>query len=194
MAERKFDLSDYETVAARIPKAMKALESYRMITHLMTPVEDVKRVIFRAELYDGDRLLATGWATEVEGDGYVNKTSHLENCESSAIGRALANYGYAGSDPARRPSREEMAKVQRTERQASTGGAAAVETVAKVFADRMKVCPTCHEPKVMPSKYGKGWYCLACKGKFAEDHPGIVNDATPEPAADDAPEDDKGLF
>ena len=193
MAERKFDLSDYETVAARIPKAMKALESYRMITHLMTPVEDVKRVIFRAELYDGDRLLATGWATEVEGDGYVNKTSHLENCESSAIGRALANYGYAGSDPAKRPSREEMAKVQRTERQASTGGAAAVETVAKVFAPEGKggkpVCPKCGKAGgVIASKFpekGFSHYCMECKEPFNE----------PLPAGqDDAPEDDKGLF
>uniref|UniRef100_A0A6M3LM31 Uncharacterized protein n=1 Tax=viral metagenome TaxID=1070528 RepID=A0A6M3LM31_9ZZZZ len=186
MAERKFDLDSYETVAARIPKAMKALEGYRMITHLMSPVDDLHRVVFKADLYNGDVLLATGWATEVEGDGYVNKTSHLENCESSAIGRALANYGYAGSDPAKRPSREEMAKVQRTEGQAEA-------TVARVFADRMKTCPTCGEPKVMPSKYGKGWYCLACKGKFAEDHPGVVNGPQPEPTYGEAV-GDVGLF
>jgi len=73
-------------------------------------------------------------------------------------------------------------------------GGQAEATVARVFADRMKVCPTCGEPKVMPSKYGKGWYCLACKGKFAEDHPGVMNAATPAPSDDDAPTSDKGLF
>ena len=46
---------------------------------------------------------------EKAGQGYVNKTSHVENCETSAIGRALANMGLHGS---KRPSREEMQKTQ----------------------------------------------------------------------------------
>jgi hypothetical protein len=59
-------------------------------------------------------LISTGYAEEVRGAGNVNRTSHVENCETSAIGRALANCGMAGSDMTKRPSREEMAKVQRT--------------------------------------------------------------------------------
>ena len=43
----------------------------------------------------------------------MNRTSHVENCETGAVGRALANAGYAGSDVSKRPSREEMAKVNR---------------------------------------------------------------------------------
>jgi len=51
---------------------------------------------------------ATGLAQEREGSSTVNKTSALENCETSAIGRALANLGYAAKG--KRPSREEMSK------------------------------------------------------------------------------------
>jgi hypothetical protein len=56
-------------------------------------------------------VYTSGWAREVEGKNPVNRTSHLENCESSAIGRALANLGY--SKDATRPSRSEMIKVHR---------------------------------------------------------------------------------
>jgi hypothetical protein len=70
--------------------------------------------VIRAELWLGEQLIATGYAEEVRGAGNVNRTSHVENCETSAIGRALANCGMAGSDMTKRPSREEMSKVQRT--------------------------------------------------------------------------------
>jgi hypothetical protein len=77
--------------------------------------------VIKAELWielreggeDYRSLRATGYAEEVRGEGNVNRTSHVENCETSAIGRALANLGYAGSDMTKRPSREEMQKVQR---------------------------------------------------------------------------------
>jgi hypothetical protein len=70
--------------------------------------------VIRAELWLGEQLIATGYAEEVRNSGNVNRTSHVENCETSAIGRALANCGMAGSDMTKRPSREEMSKVQRT--------------------------------------------------------------------------------
>jgi len=55
-------------------------------------------------------MKATGFAFEVDGQGMANKTSALENCETSAIGRALANAGFSGN---KRTSREEMEKVAR---------------------------------------------------------------------------------
>jgi hypothetical protein len=76
-----------------------------------TPGADI--CVIRAELWLDDSLIATGYAEEVRGAGNVNRTSHVENCETSAVGRALANAGMAGSDVSKRPSREEMAKVQR---------------------------------------------------------------------------------
>jgi hypothetical protein len=109
-----FNLEDYEPVAARLARWLdtaSGVDQPRVITHLVHYQEN--RCVFRAELWLGDVLISTGWAEETRGDGNVNRTSHLENCESSAVGRALANAGLAGSDPSKRPSREEMAKVSR---------------------------------------------------------------------------------
>jgi hypothetical protein len=50
--------------------------------------------VFRAYIYDGDRLLATGTAYEKENSTFINKTSYIENCETSAIGRALGIAGF----------------------------------------------------------------------------------------------------
>lgn len=50
--------------------------------------------IVKARIEDAaGRLIATGHAREVDGDSYINKTSFVENCETSAWGRALANMG-----------------------------------------------------------------------------------------------------
>jgi len=51
------------------------------------------RCIMQAEVYDGDLLLATGTAYEREQSSYINKTSYIENCETSAVGRALGMLG-----------------------------------------------------------------------------------------------------
>jgi hypothetical protein len=67
--------------------------------------------VIRAELWLEDVCIATGYAEEVRGAGNVNRTSHVENCETSAVGRALANAGMAGTDVNKRPSREEMSKA-----------------------------------------------------------------------------------
>lgn len=117
-----FNLDDYEPVAARLQRWIemdRGGESVPAVrTYLVSdPLSDI--CVFRAELWelglDGrkDMLVATGWAEEVRNAGNVNRTSHVENCETSAVGRALANAGYAGSDVNKRPSREEMSKVQR---------------------------------------------------------------------------------
>lgn len=56
--------------------------------------EPGKRVcIFRAEVGIGECLLGSGTAYESEASSYINKTSYIENCETSAVGRAL---GFAG--------------------------------------------------------------------------------------------------
>jgi hypothetical protein len=126
-----FDLSSYEPVAERLDRWLNAkIAGYeastndypRVLTRMVSePGADI--CVIRAELWLGEQLIATGYAEEVRGAGNVNRTSHVENCETSAIGRALANCGMAGSDMSKRPSREEMSKVQRQ----STSNGPAVE-------------------------------------------------------------------
>lgn len=50
--------------------------------------------IFRANIYDDEKLLATGTAYEKENSTFINKTSYIENCETSAVGRALGMAGF----------------------------------------------------------------------------------------------------
>ena len=107
-----FDLSAYETVEDRLARFWADHPNARIDTAMMN--YDGDSCIFRAEIYfDASQSAptATGYAEEVKGSSPVNRTSFVENCETSAIGRALANCGYATRG--KRPSREEMAKVSR---------------------------------------------------------------------------------
>src|SRR5688500_5729432 len=73
-----------------------------------------REIAFRASVYRTERSrmpAATGWASERVGDGDINTVACLENTETSAIGRALANLGFTASS--RRPSAEEMEKAAR---------------------------------------------------------------------------------
>jgi hypothetical protein len=117
MNDRRFDLNDYVSVQDRIHQFWRDHPDGRIVTTLASPADNFERCRYRAEVYkDGAATIArpdaTGYAFELAGTGMANKTSHEENCETSAIGRALANLGYATSQKDR-PSREEMAKVER---------------------------------------------------------------------------------
>ena len=107
-----FDPATYAPVAERITLFYEAFPRGRIITELVSRTE--RDVVFRALVYrqpeDADPA-ATGWAAEREGDGEVNAVACLENTETSAIGRALANLGFTASRE--RPSAEEMAKASR---------------------------------------------------------------------------------
>ena len=105
-----FNLADYEPVEVRLEKFIKDYPDFRIATELEVVERD--RYIVKAYLFKttSDSLSwATGYAEEKITDRGVNSTSALENCETSAIGRALANAGYAAKG--KRPSREEMSKV-----------------------------------------------------------------------------------
>jgi hypothetical protein len=149
-----FNLDDYEPVEDRLRAFWKDHPMGRIATEIIhdgDPDYIVKASIWRGfeniqsnpnvsvrmqEVLPG----ATGYAQEIPGSTPVNRTSALENCETSAIGRALANLGYAAKG--KRPSREEMASASSspahrdndpTQEPASTGASGrdgAVEDVA----------------------------------------------------------------
>jgi hypothetical protein len=105
-----FNLADYEPVEVRLEKFIKDYPAFRISTEL--EVVEATRYIVKAYLYkdaNDSVAWATGYAEETVTSRGVNQTSALENCETSAIGRALANAGYAPKG--KRPSREEMTKV-----------------------------------------------------------------------------------
>ena len=105
-----FNLEDYETVEERLIKFWKEHPDGRINTELLeaTPSRFIVRAeIFRTEV--DSKAWTSGLAFEHVSDRGVNSTSALENCETSAIGRALANAGYATKG--KRASREEMGKV-----------------------------------------------------------------------------------
>ena len=111
----KFNLDNYETVEDRLKKFWKENPDARINTEIAHITEDGTCVTIRAEVFKHEedaRPVATGIAQETKGQGgFANADAWMENCETSAIGRALANWKYQGSDKAR-PSREEMSKVQ----------------------------------------------------------------------------------
>src|SRR6056297_2547078 len=120
----KFDLSNYATVAERMEQLKRDYPDYRIITENLTTTEDrhTGTWVMKATLYltEGDQAAglakATGHAFEIDGQGMANKTSALENAESSAIGRCLMVGGYAMSkDGKTLASREEMEKVNRNQ-------------------------------------------------------------------------------
>lgn len=111
----QFNLTEYETVQDRLNLFWKQFPNGRVSTSIV----EIQRLeggqpaqyVVMAELYrdtNDVKPFATGFAEELVGTSLVNKTSALENGETSAIGRALKNGGIGAG-----ASREEMEKVER---------------------------------------------------------------------------------
>lgn len=83
---------DYAEVNQRI-KAFRMVYPAGTIENEMVSNENGV-CIFKSSIYDGNKLLATGMAYEKENSTFINKTSYIENCETSAVGRALGMCGF----------------------------------------------------------------------------------------------------
>ena len=112
-----FNLDDYELVEDRIRAFYEDHPDGRIVRYDLTNDADRARGYFivRAQIFENHEdqhsncPKASGLAFEIEGTPGPNKTAALENAETSAIGRALANADYAKR---KRPSQTEMSKVK----------------------------------------------------------------------------------
>ncbi len=103
-----FNIEDYEPVEARLSRFWELhAEDGRIETELVS--HNSGHYIVKAIVFVGDRQVATGLADEHTEAKGVNSRNALENAETSAIGRALANFNFAPKG--KRPSREEMVKA-----------------------------------------------------------------------------------
>lgn len=161
-----FNLDDYETVEERLVKFWKEHPDGQIHTKVLE--HSAARFIVEAAIYRTEadaRPWTTGLAEEtVQGRG-VNATSALENCETSAIGRALANAGYATKG--KRASREEMTKV-----------AEQTKVKAKIDEVKAKMADTAKEYVPVPK----------------EDDPWAIRTAEPVVTMEDAVETVKSIL
>lgn len=128
---KEIRLDNYEPVEERVMRFKEKYPDYRMTSEIVDMSGDVgktrwvvKVTLFRS--FDDEKPLAEGHAFEVDGAGMTQRTAALETCETSALGRALANAGFAGN---RRVTREEMMKPKIQE---LTDKAMACETEAQL--------------------------------------------------------------
>ena len=124
-----FNLQDYETVDERIHNFYSKYPDGAIITELVSNDEEKGVVVFKAHVYRtyiDDKASSVGYARGSRKDRGVDASFWLENCESSSIGRALANLAFSARG--KRPSALEMAKVNDAE---SNGGAAPIRVRTK---------------------------------------------------------------
>jgi len=82
----------YVTVNARLTYFRENYKDFRLVSEIVSN-DDGVCIIKASIINESGDVLATGHAYEKEGVGFINKTSHIENCETSAWGRALGNFG-----------------------------------------------------------------------------------------------------
>ena len=108
----------YSTVNERLKHLLQYFPEARFNEEIL--FHDNERVIVKTELYIGDTIFSVGTAEEWRNSSFINKTSALENCSSSALGRCLAAFGLSGSEYA---SAEELVNAlnnQSTNSQSTT--------------------------------------------------------------------------
>jgi hypothetical protein len=157
-----FDLDSYEPVASRFGRFIEWAATNEHTPSVRTEMlsePGAEICVIKTSILLDDVVIATGHAEEVRdtsGKRTVNSTSHVENCETSSLGRCLANFplhNFAGSDFTKRPSREEMSKVARMSTTTQEGSDVVTERphnapsdkqlwlVKKLFKDAGKLPP-----------------------------------------------------
>lgn len=174
-----FNLDDYEPVDSRIAKWWEKHPNGSIQTEIVKDTGSA--YIMKATLYTEEGLIVTtGYASEVITERGVNATSALENCETSCIGRALANAGFQAK-LGKRASREEMAKVERATTApaevwaaAPTPVAEALDVVTRELGAKVVEVPRCKHGEMnfkegVSSKTGRPYSGYTCHSKDRKD-------------------------
>lgn len=109
-----FNLADYQTVQERVNLFRETFPTGRIVNKMVHI--DESNIIVECSIYllsEDTEPTCVDLAHEVKDSSPVNKTSWVENCTTSSTGRAISLLGGPFSPKGKRPSREEMAKVQR---------------------------------------------------------------------------------
>lgn len=150
---------DYVEVNKRV-MAFRELEPNGTITTEIVDIKEDKNgggiVTMKATVCDGEgRLLATGTAQEKESSSYINKTSYIENCETSAVGRALGFIGI-GTDTSIASAEEVLNAI--TNQGKSTGNAGTEDnTEDKKLTYRERVIITAQERGISFNELAKDY-------------------------------------
>ena len=130
-------LENYEPVEERIARFYEKHPSGRIVTDLVSAEGEpgktrwiVKAFVFRDQ--SDVEPAGSGYAFEIDGAGMAQKTAALETCETSAVGRALAQAGFSGS---RRVTREEMVKPLVAEFEERVAAAQSADELKAVWLD-----------------------------------------------------------
>ena len=152
-----FNIDNYELVEDRLKKFWADYPNGRVNTDVVGKSDDGTMVIVKAELFtdiDSKIPVSSGLAQETKGvGGFANNEAWLENCESSAIGRALANWKYQGSKKPR-PTQEEMKKVQQPKKKqvVQESGKSPSKPIITELALKNMVMSRCNDDKTFASK------------------------------------------
>lgn len=122
----------YAQVKERV-KAFRMLHpNGTIITEMVTFKGGI--VVFKASIFDAEgHQLSTGYAQEKLGDSFINKTSYVENCETSAVGRALSFCGFGISESI--ASYEEVGNAKMNQSNTKDGMILAIEEIKKTYPE-----------------------------------------------------------
>jgi hypothetical protein len=142
---------EYAPVADRVALFYERFPAGRIITQLT--MHNEREIVFRATVYRTEKSrapAATGWASERIGDGDINTVACLENTETSAIGRALANLGFTASK--NRPSLEEIEKAERARERRAEPLDPDLQRVADARTDLLTMLRTARRYGIRPAR------------------------------------------
>jgi hypothetical protein len=170
----KIKNKDYVMVNERIKafRTMSQYADYQLVTKIVQCDDEV--CVMEAQVVDSRGIIiANGHARETRESSFINKTSHVENCETSAWGRALGNLGIGIDDSVATAEEVEMAiELQNigepTKDDVPKDWLDTDEYLSETESVNSKV-PQCCGTDMRLSKYkskdGKKYYCPQCKAK-----------------------------